>query len=481
MVKFLVFLFGFILFQSFSLFAQNSTKEIDQLIRKGKEFSLADRSDKAIEVGAEIIKRSIEIKYSSGIIRGNTLLAYEFRMIGDYGRSLVYANNVWKQFKDSVNSDPKLKATLLFLIGHNYLEMGLKKEAIQIGRKFLSMTAELKDSGEAYNYRRAGYGMIYSCYKNENHDSVYYYLMKAKYWDDAIERLKYPTSKFLNKTTLLFSIANYYIDYTTNYDSAYYYINKGMERRGNELAIPYKTDQLIGKILFKQGQYQKALSHLVLAINDAKKKRKSNEIITIYKLMSQVYTNLGDREREQEFQKKALIIADSVQNARRASIQTSIELVKSELENDIQIKHRVTVRYIGASITVFIFALGGFLFVRIRRVTKKAQLATTLKMINNDGFREVVDLAKKNDPAFLGRFKEVYPLFCKELVDRYSNILSSELVFFAYLKLNFTTKDIAAYTYVTPSAVRNRKNRMKKKFGIPAHIDIYAWIDKITD
>ncbi|GAA4168174.1 hypothetical protein GCM10022218_02660 [Sphingobacterium ginsenosidimutans] len=120
------------------------------------------------------------------------------------------------------------------------------------------------------------------------------------------------------------------------------------------------------------------------------------------------------------------------------------------------------------------------LLLRNRRKVTNDDTTDHLKVSGNEVFKEVVELAKNNDPAFLGRFKEVYPAFCKDLCERYPGILNSELTFCAYLKLNFTTKDIAAYTFVTPSAVRNRKNRMKKKFGIPAYADIYTWVDKIA-
>ncbi|GAA4168192.1 tetratricopeptide repeat protein [Sphingobacterium ginsenosidimutans] len=472
-----VFLLGLLSLYSNSGFAQQSIKEIDLLVKKGRELSLADKSHQALKVGAEIVRRSNEINYTSGIIRGNTLLAYEFRMVGDYGRSLVHANMVWNQYKDSVDHDPKIKAMLLFLIGNNYVAMGLKKEAIAVGRKFIAMTYHLKDSGEAYNYRRAGYSLIYSCYKNENSDSVYYYLMKAKYWDDAIERL-YPSSTTLGKTTILFSIANYYIDHTKNYDSAYFYINKGLERNGSAFEMAYKTDQLIGKILFKQGKYKNALPHLVKALKDAKEKSKSDEITAIYLLMSEVYGKLGDSNKAEEYKKKSLVNADSVQNARKVSIQASVELVKHELESDIQKKHKKVFLYLTVGLLTPFFAIGSYLYIKSRKKAKKFELRMS-HINDNQAFSEVIDLAKANDAAFLARFKKVYPQFCQEMLTRYPDMLSSELLFCAYLKLNFTTKDIATYTYVTPSAVRNRKNRMKKKFGIPAHADIYAWIDKI--
>jgi DNA-binding CsgD family transcriptional regulator len=54
-----------------------------------------------------------------------------------------------------------------------------------------------------------------------------------------------------------------------------------------------------------------------------------------------------------------------------------------------------------------------------------------------------------------------------------------DLTFCAYLYLNFSSKDIAQYTFVTPRAVQIRKNRLRKKLNINSEEDIYLWIKNI--
>ncbi|RZJ49284.1 MAG: hypothetical protein EOO19_05800, partial [Chryseobacterium sp.] len=58
------------------------------------------------------------------------------------------------------------------------------------------------------------------------------------------------------------------------------------------------------------------------------------------------------------------------------------------------------------------------------------------------------------------------------------NLQNSELIFCIYLKLNLSTKEIATYTFVTPKAVQNRKNRIRKKLNIASSVDIYKWFDE---
>ncbi|MBW8522662.1 hypothetical protein K0U91_14225 [Chryseobacterium chendengshani] len=92
---------------------------------------------------------------------------------------------------------------------------------------------------------------------------------------------------------------------------------------------------------------------------------------------------------------------------------------------------------------------------------------------------EILRLAKENSPRLLSKFKNLYPAFFEKLSTIQQNLQNSELIFCIYLKLNLTTKEIATYTFVTPKAIQNRKNRIRKKLNIPSTVDIYKWFDAI--
>ncbi|WP_313153544.1 hypothetical protein [Sphingobacterium multivorum] len=46
--------------------------------------------------------------------------------------------------------------------------------------------------------------------------------------------------------------------------------------------------------------------------------------------------------------------------------------------------------------------------------------------------------------------------------------------------LNFSTKNIAEYTFVTIRAVQIRKNRLRKKFDIPSDADFNNWMRELA-
>jgi len=100
-------------------------------------------------------------------------------------------------------------------------------------------------------------------------------------------------------------------------------------------------------------------------------------------------------------------------------------------------------------------------------------------MTKNLAEEEIIRLAKDNSPRLLSKFKISNPDFFEKLAAIQRNLQNSELIFCIYLKLNLTTKEIATYTYVTPKAIQNRKNRIRKKLNISSSVDIYKWFDEL--
>lgn len=92
---------------------------------------------------------------------------------------------------------------------------------------------------------------------------------------------------------------------------------------------------------------------------------------------------------------------------------------------------------------------------------------------------EIIRLAKQNSPRLLSKFKSAYPDFFENLAVINSKLQNSEVIFCIYLKLRLSTKEVALYTFVTPKAIQNRKNRLRKKLSISSDTDIYKWFDKL--
>ncbi|MDR3008260.1 MAG: hypothetical protein LBV59_10025 [Sphingobacterium sp.] len=96
--------------------------------------------------------------------------------------------------------------------------------------------------------------------------------------------------------------------------------------------------------------------------------------------------------------------------------------------------------------------------------------------MEGNNFNNLIALAKNNDAEFLALFNEIYPEFVASLKTINPKIRSSELEFCALTFLNFSTKHIAQYTFVTVRAVQIRKNRLRKKLNIASDIDFNNWM-----
>lgn len=86
-----------------------------------------------------------------------------------------------------------------------------------------------------------------------------------------------------------------------------------------------------------------------------------------------------------------------------------------------------------------------------------------LKQKANESFDEIIKLAKENNAEFLTRFREVYPEFINKVLEIEPKLHTSELTFCAYLFLNFSTKNIAEYTFTLLRTVQTRKYNIRKK------------------
>lgn len=109
----------------------------------------------------------------------------------------------------------------------------------------------------------------------------------------------------------------------------------------------------------------------------------------------------------------------------------------------------------------------------LSKTEKKSEL---LEQKINNAFSEVIELAKNNDSTFFKRFSEVYPEFVSELIQAHPDLVNSELALCAMVFLNFSSKEIAQYTFVEHRSAQTRRSRLRKKLQLPAKADLYQYL-----
>ncbi|MGE8555430.1 MAG: helix-turn-helix transcriptional regulator [Chryseobacterium jejuense] len=106
-------------------------------------------------------------------------------------------------------------------------------------------------------------------------------------------------------------------------------------------------------------------------------------------------------------------------------------------------------------------------------------IVKTLYFHYNGRYKDLIKLAKKNDSSFFMKCKEAYPELINNLLTRCPDLETSELIFCAMLKLNFTSKEIATYLFILPKSAQQRKSRIRKRLNISGEEDIYDFINSL--
>lgn len=207
-----------------------------------------------------------------------------------------------------------------------------------------------------------------------------------------------------------------------------------------------------------------------------------------YKMIADGYSCLGDNIQELKYRNKYTKINDSLTLIRKSKFQISSDLVAQNHSKPAKFNSGLIIMALAALLMIIIFSV-----IKYNKRKDKPNHSTLKEeheeqeqkeeiIINEKeailSREEIIDLAKNNSNQFFYKFKERYPEFVANLIKRKPDIATSELIFCAYLKLKFSTKDIATFTFVTPKAVQNRKNRIRKKLDISSDADIYLWFDE---
>lgn len=100
-------------------------------------------------------------------------------------------------------------------------------------------------------------------------------------------------------------------------------------------------------------------------------------------------------------------------------------------------------------------------------------------------FRRIVMLLKRQNASdkdwevFKSYFSEVHNDFDQKLKTLYADISEKEIRLAAFLRMNLTTKEIAATLNVLPDSILKSKYRLKKKLGLDKEMDLTSFLNAL--
>lgn len=472
------------------VFSQNNHHEIDNLLTLSNSSFDQFESQASLDYARSALKKAKLTGDSEHIALSYYHIARALEDLGKQSESLKYLKLAERE--DFSRNDILLSVKLHELEALNYMTLNMYSQSMEHFHLALAGIERVKNDSVREMIKSRIFGNLYVAHRDAgNLDSGYYYLKKEI---KSLNKMKEKNAfSYLSISYLDFGL--YYLEQKNNPDSAEYFIYKSLSllEKYND---PFRQDvyRSLGDLHFEKKEYQESLDNYQKSLDIMKKLNISDLSYTyVYRRISDVYKMLGNYEKEKLYLEKYIRLSDSLLISKENAVGAVVNKMIDE-ERLKQASFRKKTYYV--LIFLFIgFVVKTYLMVRYYKKTRRqrremlAENRTLLKTKEekkqleqklNIAFEEVVQLAKENSPEFLIRFQEVYPGFCSKLMELHPNLQSSELKFCAMLFLNFSSKDIAEFTFVTLKAVQNRKNRFRKKFNIPSDEDLNIWMQKLA-
>ncbi|MCT4288142.1 hypothetical protein HZP25_15665 [Elizabethkingia anophelis] len=393
-------------------------------------------------------------------------------VLSDFDRATFFLKKADNILRNTKNKAHQVLLYEAYIANNNSL--GMVDNAMYYCDKALSILENMRES-ELRTFLLAGdYSRKGSLLNNKGQqDSVVIYFHKAMTVrkDLAIEGV----------------IADYYLQ-INKMDSAYYYLRQTENMLASVKDKESSIDAIIfyinkGKYFDKKEQYKEAEEAYLKALQANGIKKKVFGVFNLYNILSVFYNKIGDDTKSQYYASLFLKEKVEIDNNKQVNINPAVGQFIEEIKRRDVITNRKMWVYI---VVLGIFCLGSgiYTYKQISALRRKKKLLRNgvnklNEQIGDQKYDEMIALAKKNDSAFLVKFQEIYPDYINRLKDRNPDLENSELIFAALIKLNFTSKEIASFTFIEHASVQQRKRRLRKRLNIPSEVDLYRYFNEI--
>ncbi|MGG1923081.1 tetratricopeptide repeat protein [Chryseobacterium sp. NRRL B-14798] len=444
------------------------------LLTQSSELQLSGEYEAFVKLNKEYLKKAAKIKYTAGKGLCYLNMAGVNVSAGNYEKARFFFN---KAEKDLINSGNAYhKAVFYDDYSLYYSHLKLNDKAIECNNKAFYY---LKQAGKT----KLSQKLLPRLYVNKG----IYYAWKG--WLGTSLKCFTKANVLENSAYTNCMVSQYYL-FTHKPDSAGIYISKADEKMISQkttdvesLWVYYTMGYYYNEIENSE-QAEKALKK-ALEINIKTRRTYSSHIKEVYKSLAELYKKKNDGGKAYFYLKKYMEEEGRFDAERFAVMNKATEDFISEMKQESDWHKNDLPLFIALSITVLTVS-GVYVRKMINRLQKKKntlkeQTDALKNHVQTKQLQEVTELAKRNDSSFLLKFKELFPEFIKSLLAINPDLENSELAFCAMLKLRFSSKEIADYTFVQHKSVQQKKYRIRKRLNIPGETDIYDFFDNLAE
>lgn len=444
------------------------------LVRQNDSLKYSGDYEALIKLNAEYFKKADSLRYTEGKAECYLNVAYINITEGNYKKAQVLLNKADKILKHSNSNFHKGKLYNDYSQYYSHL-------------KLYSKAIDCTDKGLFYGNKIENPEL-----KKWLLEKIYISRGVAFAWKGWLGSSLKSFRKALNMNNSAYTnsmLAQYYL-FTHKMDSAAIYVSRVAEKAKNEKM--YDVESLwayytIGYYYNEINDYDAAEKNLnkALEFNIKTKLIYSSHIREVYQALSQLYKKKNDKEKAYFYLSKYNQEEDRLNNARLETLNKATEDFISESKKDSD-WHKsdlpLLIALSIAAVTIFgIYIRRIIKLLSSKKKTLKKETDELKNQIHAKMSQEVMELAQKNDSSFLLKFKELYPDFITALLKINPELENSELAFCAMLKLHFSSKEIASYTFVQHKSIQQKKYRIRKRLNIPVEEDIYDFFDRLNN
>ena len=463
-------------------------KEADSLIEASYNKQIEIQYIESLALAEKALHISLDNKYSEGISYSYLYIAKVLQELGLKMDAMKYISKV--EAEKYSKEDAAIQSEIYHLKGRIASSQQLFTLEKEYYLNQLKVSEKIKDEKKKNLSKISAYFFLQHLFvkQNNNDSALKYQMILEKHLEDCNE-----------------SFANYY--YSSLYaDRALIYINAGkfdkavkqldkslkVTEDSNKFFLLYSL-QIYGDLEIARGDTVKAIAYFKRALENSTKLSINHKSMYLHKKISEFSMNneLTAVEAKNHL-REYNIMNDSLINHNKLVVDLIMSGITKENDESLAKERRVFFNIALGLILISIIG-GAFLFFRNKKgekksiekdyvlISKSEKIGLLEEELKNNKFNDILELAKSNSPEFLPLFEELYPEFIESMKQLDPSIRSSELYFCALAYLNFSTKDIANYTFVTTRAVQVRKNRLRKKHNIPSEDDFNQWFRNLEN
>lgn len=444
------------------------------LLKQNNELQLSGEYEKLIELNIEYLKKAAKMQYQEGKALCYLNIAEVNISTENYEKALFLLEKAEEHLKDSESGYHK--AVLYDDYSQYYAYLNLIDKAVMYNNKAFSYIRNAKESTltkkllprlyltrGVFFARKGWFGTSFKCIMkgNELENSVYSNCMVAQY---------YLVKHQLDSARLYMTKTNEMVQKQKASDVESFWVYCAMGYYYNEINDSDEAEKA----------FQKALE-----INVKTRRTYSSKVNVVYKALAELYKKKNDGGKAYYYLKKYMEEENRMASSRLTAMNKSTENFISEIKPESDWHRSDLPLAIALSITALtisgIYVQKTIKTQRLKKRVLKEETEELKSHVRAKMLKEVTELAQKNDSSFLMKFKELYPDFISTLLKINPDLENSELAFCAMLKLHFSSKEIADYTFVQHRSVQQKKYRIRKRLNIPGEEDIYDFVDRISN